>query len=227
MRILQETFAYILLVFWGIVHTLRLDPQVYQVVQDTNETVWVVMGIVVLAGASTLIGQSVVLFLNRVRLSRFLISLVTNGVIFLVSYAVWGAVVWLSGMILFKESASLNTVMRLVGLSTAPLVFGFFVLIPWMGPFIGKVLSFWSLVILVTIISFEFQSGFWGSLICVGLGWLITMGINYVVGRPAVQLRNKVFQMVTGSSLDATAQDILTQFSLDETNISVLDGGGK
>ena len=62
------------------------DPQVFQVVEQYQWSRWVVAGIVFLAGASTLLGQSAVLFINRVRRSRFVISLITNGIIFLISY---------------------------------------------------------------------------------------------------------------------------------------------
>ena len=104
-----------------------------------------------------------------------------------------------------------------MGLSTAPLVFGFLVLIPWMGPFVGKVLNVWSFLILLAVVQFQFQIGFWGALLVVGLGWLASLGINNTIGKPVVALRNRLFRLVTGSSLDTTAEDILLHFGgLDE-----------
>jgi hypothetical protein len=214
---LELVFAYILLYFsmlWaGITHALMLDPQVFEVVEQYQWSRWVVAGIVFLAGASTLLGQSAVLFINRVRKSRFIISLITNGLIFIISYIAWGVTVWLVGRILFEVNPALGPFLRMVGLSTAPLVFAFLVLIPWMGPFIGKVLNVWSFLILFAIVEYEFKIGFWGALLCVGLGWLVSLALTNFLGKPVVALRNKVFQKVTGSSLDVSAEDILLHFS--------------
>ena len=95
-----EYFASLL---WaGITNALWLNPQVFEVVEQSQQSRWVVAGIVFLAGASTLLGQSAVLFINRVRRSRFVISLITNGIIFIISYVVWGVTVWLIGRVLFR-----------------------------------------------------------------------------------------------------------------------------
>jgi hypothetical protein len=101
----------------------------------------------------------------------------------------------------------------MVGLSTAPLVFGFLVLMPWMGPFIGKLLSIWSLLILVVVVEYEFKLSFWPAALTVGLGWVVSLIFSNTVGRPVVALRNKVFQMVSGSRLDVQADDILLSFA--------------
>ena len=170
------------------------------------------LGIVFLAGVSTLLGHSAVLFINRVRKSRFAISLIVNGLVYIISYAVWGFVVYVAARILFEANPPLTQFLRIMGLSTAPLVFGFFVLIPWMGPFVGKVLNVWSFLILLAIVQFQFHIGFWGAVLVVGLGWLASLAINNTIGRPIVALRNRLFQLVTGSNLDTTAEDILLHF---------------
>jgi hypothetical protein len=204
---------YFALLWAGITNALWLNPRVFEVVEQYQQSRWVVAGIVLLAGASTLLGQSAVLFINRVRKSRFVISLVTNGLIFIISYISWGFTVWVVGRILFEVNPPLGQFVRMVGLSTAPLVFAFLVLIPWMGPFVGKVLNIWSFLILFAIVQYEFKIGYWGALICVGLGWLVSLALTNVLGKPVVALRNKVFQMVTGSALDVTAEDMLLHFS--------------
>ena len=153
------------------------------------------------------------LFVNRVRRSRFIISLITNGIVFLISYFVWGLTVLIVARLLFSVETPTSQFVRMVGLSTAPLVFGFLVLIPWMGPFIGRLLNVWSLIILIVIIEYEFKIGFWPAVLCVGLGWLASLALSNTIGRPVVALRNKVFQMVSGSKLDSTAEDLLLHFS--------------
>jgi hypothetical protein len=214
----------------AITNALWLNPRVFEIVEQYPESVWLVAGIVFLAGASTLLGQSAVLFINRVRKSRFVISLITNGIIFLISYFVWGLTVYVVGRILFQVDPPWGQFVRMVGLSTAPLVFGFLVLIPWMGPFVGKVLNVWSFLILLAIVEQQFQIGFWGALLCVGLGWLISLAFTNTLGRPIVALRNKVFQRVSGSKLDTTADQLLLQFSgasIDQMPVPTSEGGAK
>ena len=222
---LENILLYFQYLWLGITYALRLNPDAYKFVVTYPESKWVVLGIIFLAGVSTLIGQSVVLFLNRVRRERFYFSMVLNGLMFIISYLVWGAVIYITGRVLFREDVTFGEMFRLVGLSTAPLIFGFFVLIPWMGPFLGKVLNVWSFLILINIVQFEFNSGFWGALLCVGLGWLLMNLINNTIGRPVIAIRNRIWQRVTGSSLDATAQDILLEFSTDKGTSPMAEGG--
>lgn len=223
---LARYFVYL----WGtLTHALWLDPGVFDFVEQYPQSAWLVAGIVFLAGASTLLGQSAVLFVNRVRRSRFVISLITNGIVFLISYIAWGLIVYIVGRILFQLDPPLGQFVRMVGLSTAPLVFGFFVLIPWMGPFLGKVFSVWSFLILLVIVEHQFQIGFWGALLCVGLGWLASLALTNTIGRPIVAMRNKVFQLVTGSKLDAKADDLLLTFagaSIDQMPVPTAPQGG-
>lgn len=80
--IIGGILAYLLLVWAGIENTLWLNPKVLDIVEQMPESGWVVAGIVFLAGASTLLGESAVLFINRVRRGRFVISLITNGLVF-------------------------------------------------------------------------------------------------------------------------------------------------
>ena len=228
--IVRLILLYFGMLWEGITYALRLDPQVLQVVEQYPWSAWVVAGIVFLAGASTLLGQSAVLFINRVRKSRFVISLITNGLIFIISYIVWGFLVWLVGYFLFDANPPIGQFVRMVGLSTAPLVFSFFVLIPWMGPFVGKVLNVWSLVILIGVVEFTYKIGFWGAVVCVGIGWLASLALTNFLGKPVTALRNKVFRRVAGSKLDMTADDILLHFSgasVDQLPVPTSQGGAK
>lgn len=224
---LARYFAYL----WdALTRALALDPTVFQFVEDYPRSAWLVVGIAFLAGVSTLLGHSAVLFINRVRRSRFVISLIVNGLVYIISYAVWGLVVWLAGRLLFQVDPPLGQFLRIMGLSTAPLVFGFFILIPWMGPFVGKVLNVWSFLILLAIVEFQFGIGFWGALIVVGLGWLASLALNNTIGKPIVAMRNRLFRLVTGSNLDATAEDILLHFGSSEqapNQQSAVEGGAK
>lgn len=213
MNALQDVLTYLEHLFLAIRYALTLEPRLFEVVLQNPSANSVVIGIVFLAGASTLLGQSVVLFVNRVRRGRFFLSLTLNGLIYVISYLVWGAIIALVGGLLFNDPPPFPAVIRMVGLSTAPLIFGFFILIPWMGPFIGRVLNIWGFLILVNVVEFGFQVGLIKALVCVGLGWLSIMLLNNFVGRPVLALRNRLWIQVAGASLDASTNDLLLEFS--------------
>ncbi len=218
-------FEYFNALFTVIGRALTLDPSLYQAVSNHPLAGWLTLGIVFLSGASVLLGQSAVLFINRVRRGRFFFSLGLNGFMYVISYLVWGITIGLIGRALFEFDPGSGAITRMVGLSTAPLVFGFFILIPWMGPFIGRVLNVWGFLILVSVVQFGFQVGLIGALVCVGLGWLAMMLLNNFVGRPVIALRNKIWQRVAGTTLDASAQDLLFQFSQSEDAPELLKEG--
>lgn len=227
MGLIQDFFTYLDHLFLAIRYALWLEPHLFEVVLENRSANSVVIGIVFLAGASTLLGQSVVLFVNRVRRGRFFFSLALNGVMYIVSYLVWGAIIALIGTLLFNEPPPFGSVIRMVGLSTAPLIFGFFILIPWMGPFIGRVLNIWGFLILVNVVEFGFQVGLIKALICVGLGWLVMLLLNNFIGRPILALRNRVWTRVAGSSLDASTADLLLEFSQGHDAPALLRGGNQ
>lgn len=211
---IQAVLEYFALVFEAIGYTLWLDQRVYAEVILHPEGTAIIRGIVFLAGMSMLLGQSLILFVNQVRRGRFFLSLVINGVVFLITYAVWGiSVAFIAWLMFDVDVVELVIVVYLVGLSTAPMVFGFLILIPYMGPAIGKVLNVWQLLIMTTAVQFTFSVGFIQAAACVGLSWLLMLIMSNTIGIPVVKLRNFIYRKVTGSNLEATTQDILLEYS--------------
>lgn len=51
------------------------------------------------------LGQSVILFVDRIQRGRFVFSLLTNGVVFLVSYLIWGLAIAFIGWLMFDVDA--------------------------------------------------------------------------------------------------------------------------
>lgn len=211
---LQGILEYFNLLFAAIGYALRLDPLVYEAAITHPRSVEIIAGIIFLAGMSMLLGQSVILFVNKVRRGRFVFSMLTNGLIFLITYLLWGLAVAIIGYFMFNVPiVRLIGVAWLIGLSTAPLVFGFLILIPYMGTGIGKVLSVWQVLIMTTVVQFAFEVDFIPAAVCVGVSWLFMLLLSNTIGKPVVKLRNFIYRKVTGSNLDATTQDILLEFS--------------
>ena len=208
-----DIFRFLGYVWDSIGEAMRLNPRMFEAVQAYPQSGWVILVIAMLGGASLLIGQSVILFVNRVRPGRFALSLLLNSMVFTISLGVWAVTTWLAGRVLLPNSIPLGAVIRMIGLGAAPYVFGFLVLIPYAGNFISRLLSVWSFLIVLTGITYLAGGAFWLALICVGVGWLLVTVMSATIGRPVIALRNYLWQRVTGSKPDMSIQDILTTFA--------------
>ncbi len=204
-----EFFGY---VSAGISGALRLDPRVFDIVERYPESGWVVLTIAILGGASLLLGQSVILFVNRVRPVRFALTLLLNGIVFAVGLALWAGAIWLVGRWLLPEDPKFTIVLRLVALGAAPYTWGFLVLMPYAGAFIARVLSVWSFLVVLAVVAFEYNTGFWLAMAVTGLGWLLITLLGATVGRPFTALRKWLKKLIAGSDLDMRVQDILLEY---------------
>ncbi|MBC8164100.1 MAG: hypothetical protein H7Z42_23060 [Roseiflexaceae bacterium] len=207
-------FEFFWYVWRGITQSMALNPRVAEVVEQSPESGRVVLVIAILGGMGLLLGQSVILFVNRVRPARFVLSLLLNGIVFTISLVVWALAIWAIGRFVFQTQPPLGLVMRLVGLSAAPYVFGVLVLIPYFGEFIYRVLSVWSSIIAVGATAFSFAVGWWPAFLVVGGSWLLIWALTNTLGRPLLAARNRAWQVVSGTSMDASVADILTQFAV-------------
>lgn len=215
-------FDFIWKVWRGIIESMRLNPAVAEYVDNAfqtgmGNTGWAILTIAILGGAGLLLGQSVILFVNRVSPGRFVLSLLLNGIVFTISLIIWSVLIWLIGSLVFPEQPRFGLVMRLVGLSAAPYVFGLLVLIPYLGEGIYRILGVWSMLIASGATAYSFKVGWWPAIAVVGLSWLLIWVMSNTIARPVIALRNKAWQAAAGTSLDATVGDILTQFAIDNS----------
>jgi hypothetical protein len=221
-------FEFLGAVFQGIGEALRLNPRVFEVVERGPNAGWVVLVVAILGGASLLIGQSVILFVNRVRPGRFFVSLLINGLVFTIGLVVWALAIWLTAKVLYSaNTVPFRTIMRMVGLGAAPYLFGFLVLIPYMGDFIGRVLAVWSFLVVLAALTYVAGGSLWPALVCTGIGWLLITVMSLTIGRPIIALRNRLFKAVAGTSLDASVADILTSYATDERGADSPTKGGR
>src|SRR5512136_1302112 len=140
---------------------LRFTPELAQAVLAYPHPGALALGVAMLAGASVLVGDSVVLFANRVRPSRFVAGLALNGILFALSLAVEGLTIWLVARYLFGAQQPLGLAILIVFLGSAPLVFGFFIMAATLGPPVGRLLRIWSWLIVVLAVRDGFQLALW------------------------------------------------------------------
>lgn len=188
---------------------LSLSPELLRLATDPGGLNRVALIVAGLGGASLLLGESVVLFLNRVPRVRFSLSLLLNGVVFTGELVVWAASIWWLGTRVLGVEVTLTTMVNLVALGAAPFVFGFLVLAPYMGPAIARVLWVWSLLITVRAVAFGLGTGVALAAAMTGLGWLLVLLISKTLGRPVIRARNRLWEVLVGPRTHARARDIL------------------
>lgn len=161
----------------------------------------VVIAVVFLAGLSAALGQSLVLFVNRVKPKRFLASLLLSAGTFVVGLLFWGFSIWLIGRYGYSREVPYSLVLRAVGLAFSPYLFSFFVLTPYFGSFLWVALSIWSLLAMVLATSVVLELTLWQALLSNAGGWLLLQVLARTIGRPVMWLSETVRSWVAGTSL--------------------------
>ena len=199
--------------FFGLVGgALRLDPAAFKAVQASASVGidLLTLTILILAGISLTLGQSVVLLANKVTPRRFVSSLLLNGAIFVVSVLIWVAVFQLVGRLVFGVKVPFFQMARAVSLAYAPLLLSFFVLLPYLGSFLEHVLDVWSFLAMLVALSVTLHLDFWQALACALLGWVLIQLLKYTIGRPIVALEHWLRQAAAGVPLSYRMQELVS-----------------
>ncbi|MEZ4622284.1 MAG: hypothetical protein R2867_43190 [Caldilineaceae bacterium] len=162
--------------------TLQFDPTVLQLIDGGVMGLSTAASIAFVGGVSLLLGQSVILFANRVRPPRFLASLLLNGVLYVGNLLVWAWAVRVMARVLLQVRIPPDESVTLMLLTAAPMVFGFLILMPYLGPFIGRLLNVWSFLITYQLVALVYGIGWRDVLWVVGAGWLLTLLLSNTIG---------------------------------------------
>ena len=202
-----DFLASVWLVIWGV---LAVDPGVTDWFRAHPLNSEISLTVAALAGVSTLIGDSVVLFLNRVRGWRFVITLLLNALGFVLLYALQALVIAIVGPLAVGHSPGLAAVTRGVMLATAPMIFGFFVLIPYLGPAIARLLQAWGLLVLWVVVDSLFDTDLWTALLITAIGWGVMQLLSWSLSRPVNWLGDRIWRLATGKPSMMTGHDLLS-----------------
>lgn len=194
---------------------LRFNPLAIRAVYDQQGGYLLALAILILGGISLELGQSAVLFANRVRRRRFLISLLLNGLVLTLGVVLWASTVWLLATLFFNGKASFPSVFIGTAISTAPLLFGFTVLIPYLGTFIYQLLRIYVLLIYSAVINLVTDTGFWWALVLSLAGWVL---LELVLRIPALRydrIRTWFWRVTTGTPRRLEIEEIVQGFITD------------
>lgn len=187
---------------------LRLQPAIFKAVETDPAGIWVALAVVAIAGVSEALGQSVVLFLNHIRPSRFGLAVTIGSASHFLGFLLWTFTIWFAGGALFDQQHAFLAVASVVGLSYAPQIFSFFVLTPFLGNLFSVILSLWSMaaVIVALVVGMELET--WQAVVLAITGWALLQTVRRTVGRPVMGMQRRLASHAAGVPLVVQTRDL-------------------
>lgn len=195
--------------FWELVSgALTLNPEAFKLIQILPLGARAALYIVLIAGFSQAIGQGIVLFINRVKPFRFVLSLLIAAILFVFSYIFWVLSTWFACYLLLGRNISYSAVELTLGLAYAPLMLSFFVALPYLGVPISVLLSVWSLRAFLTGLEVATGFSFWQAFWCSALGWAVFQVLQRTIGRPVAAVGRWLSNTAAGVNLVTDLKDL-------------------
>ncbi len=206
-----STIGSFLITLWEIIKgVLTFDVDAYIAVLSQDGGGRIALAVLFLGTFSLSIGQSVVLFANRVRRRRFILSLLLSATLLVIGVFIWTTAVWLLADIVFDAQQSFSNVFIVVALSYAPMIYGFLVLLPYLGNIVYVVLRVWILLVLLMAVQALFGFGLFAAILCSFLGWVI---LELIVRIPAITaVEHWLWRIFSGKEELEDTHDIVTDF---------------
>jgi hypothetical protein len=143
--------------------------------------------VLLLAGLSFALSDSVVLVINRVPRVRFVATSVALAGLSFAAALLWVGTIWLLAAGLFGRASSADGLL-LAGFAYVPLTLSVFTLVPYLGLALEPVLSAWAMLAMVVAVMAAFGMDFFPALGCTVPGWVLTRVGPRLSGWPLARL---------------------------------------
>jgi predicted Abi (CAAX) family protease len=208
--------------FWEVLgYVFALNAEAFRIAVTVPFGLKFALLIVLLAGLSQGIGQSIILFINQVKPARFVFSLLINAVLFTFGFLALVLSTWLITLLPWSVHISFPALVTVLGLALAPLLFAFLGALPYLGVPILRVLGIW--VLLASVVGF-------GAIANVDLaksfgyvvfGWFLLQVLQDTVGRPITNLGKRIANIAAGVTLVTDRREITSSMRQDLAQTSV------
>ncbi len=196
---------------------LTLSMERLAVVPSLPDASTATLLIVLLAGVSEAAGESVVLFVNRVRPRRFFLSLAVSGLLFVFTYLfLSGSVIAVTRWLLGPDVRAFDMAI-VVGAAFAPRMFGFLGFLPYFGQPLGALLQAWSVLAALRGVRAVLGAGILEAIAAVALGALLLAVLQRTVGLPLVYVARRLLSATAGVRL--TSIDEAVELSAAEDDV--------
>lgn len=196
-----------------VLDVLQFNQAVLQSLANGWQGLGVAIGVAFLGGVSLLVGQSVILFANRVRPPRFFASLLLNGILYIGNLVVWAWAIRLVARLILGLRIPPDESLILMLLTAAPMIFGFLILMPYLGPLVERILNVWSFLLTYQFVALAYDINLWHTIWIVGAGWLLTLLLENTVGWPVTLLVRRLRSWVAGVNLQHSTDELRVKFS--------------
>lgn len=162
--------------------------------------------VLVVAAVSTLIGQSVLLVINRISRFRTVITLVYSILGIALTALVQSLLVSLLTRALTDSYVPVVAVMPSALVAFAPYWFGFLMMLPYTGPGVARLLEVWHLVALWRLLTPLIGTG---ALVAAGVTvvvWVVTLLLNALLDHSPWHLRENAVRLAAGKPLVSAAE---------------------
>ena len=196
-------------VFWQLVGwVFALNAEAFRVVSTFPQGLTLALFIVLFAGVSQAIAQSIILFVNKVQPLRFVLSLLINALLFVAGFLFLVFSTWL--ITLFPGSVNIGPIalISVFGVSYAPLLFSSLGALPYLGVPLLSLLSVWQLLAIVVGFDAVTEIGLNQSFGFVVLGWLVLQILQQTVGQPLANFSRWLTDTVAGVDLSTRRRDV-------------------
>lgn len=212
---------------------LRMDPEAFRAAVLHDGGFQLALAILFLGGVSVTLGQSVVLFANRIGRRRFILSLVVFAATFVLGVVIWAASIWLISDVVFGMQKPFWNVITVVALSYTPYLFGFLILLPYLGNIINVMLRVWVFLVMLVAVGALYQFNILEALVAAVLGWILIELVTHLKFLRTEQLEDWVWRITTGTQQELKPQEIVDRYvelskrTVSESAVERTQGGGE
>jgi hypothetical protein len=187
--------------FFGVVGgVMGLDSSVIGSVQAAPNGLSIALWILLVGTVSDVIGNSPLLFINRMRPGRLTAAFGIETVLSLVRLAIWILGLWIA-LVITNRPVTLANVVLVIGIGYAPMVWSFLVIIPTAGPLIGRVLTAWTLVTIIASIAVATNTSPWAALPSVAVAALVIVALRRSSDKVSMALLGGLSRRLVGVDL--------------------------
>ncbi|MCL6435841.1 MAG: CAAX protease [Leptolyngbyaceae cyanobacterium HOT.MB2.61] len=205
-----------------------LNGEVFQRVTTLPGGITLAICVVLLAGLSLAVGQGIILFINRVKPTRFIFTLLVSAILYLFEFLFLVLSTWFICLFPSSISLSIPTLITVLGLSYAPLLFSFLGALPYLGFPLLRILSIWHLLAMVVGFAAVANIGAGFAFGYVAFGWFVKEALEHTVGEPIAQLGKTISDWVAGVPLTKNRAGLAERIqSRDETVSSPIVGSSQ
>ena len=195
--------------FWEIMGwVLALEGDAFVMIASRPHGLWFSLFVVFLAGLSLAIEQSLILFINRVKPLRFVVSLLLNAVLFAIAFLFLALSTWLICLLPWSVHVPLLPLITVLGLGYIPLLFSFLGALPYFGRPILNLLSVWNLLAMVVGFGAIAKIGLTPAVGYIAFGWVIKQILENTIGQPIAHLGGRLADRVAGVKLADSQREL-------------------